>query len=301
MRKYKYSEFLNISDLVLKEEIIKILDSFFEYIQLPNSFIISDSPTDSAEHERKGILTRLYFREGGLIEGYYKDKRVFEISDGFDPKNINLSISWLVSINTNMIGEFCWPYSVRKKLISVLEPFIVLMEVEDSKGYSHSQRVAEIFSDFCIYLGLEPEKKKAFVHYALLHDVGRIGLEQLMLYSPTRLRTFEETGQDHTVTGSVYVSTLEVLDDFIPFIRSHHERYDGYGYPDRLKGEEIPYWVRVLSIVNWYDNALNTVDSEFSTGVMSAEEALEMIENDNGKMFDPDIAIKFISFMKERL
>lgn len=298
MDKNKYQKVLIVGDNELKQEISKILDSFFEYIKLPESILIHDESYTPDISERKECLTRLYFKESGVIEGYHNGEKVFEISDGFEPRNINISISWMVSLNSSMIGEFCWPYSVRKKLISVLEPFIVLMEVEDGKGYSHSQRVAEIFSNFCIHLGLDPEKKRTFVHYALLHDVGRIGLEQLMLYSPTRLRNFEETGQDHTVTGSVYVSTLEVLDDFIPFIRSHHERYDGHGFPDRLKGEEIPYWVRVLSIVNWYDNALNTVDSEFSTGVMTPEEAFDVIKNDNGKMFDPDLCSKFLDFMK---
>jgi response regulator RpfG family c-di-GMP phosphodiesterase len=113
------------------------------------------------------------------------------------------------------------------------------------------------------------------------------------------LRNFEETGQDHTITGSVYISTLEVLNDFVPYVRSHHERFDGKGFPDGLKGEEIPYWVRVLTIVNWYDNALNTVDSEFSIGVMSEREALEVIEKDNGKLFDPEIGKRFISFIKK--
>jgi response regulator RpfG family c-di-GMP phosphodiesterase len=90
-----------------------------------------------------------------------------------------------------------------------------------------------------------------------------------------------------------------VLNDFVPYVRSHHERFDGKGFPDGLKGEEIPYWVRVLTIVNWYDNALNTVDSEFSIGVMSEREALEVIEKDNGKLFDPEIGKRFISFIKK--
>jgi response regulator RpfG family c-di-GMP phosphodiesterase len=115
-----------------------------------------------------------------------------------------------------------------------------------------------------------------------------------MLYSPTRLRVFEDTGQDHTVAGSIFISTLEVLNDFLPFVRHHHERYDGKGFPDQIRGTQIPYWVRVLSIVNWYDNALNTVDSEFSTGVMSQTEALRIIREDHGRFFDPDLATEFI-------
>jgi len=80
-------------------------------------------------------------------------------------------------------------------------------------------------------------------------------------------------------------------------VRHHHERYDGKGFPDHLKGDQIPYWVRVLSIINWYDNALNTVDSEFSTGVMSQTEALRVIREDHGRFFDPEIASEFVKFI----
>lgn len=179
----------------------------------------------------------------------------------------------------------------------MLEPLVVLMEVEDTRGYSHSQRVARRFLSFSKVLGLPETEENLFLRYGMLHDVGRIGLEQLMLYSPTRLRIFEDTGQDHTVAGSIFISTLEVLNDFLPFVRHHHERYDGKGFPDRLQGEQIPYWVRVLSIVNWYDNALNTVDSEFSTGVMSPTEALRVIREDRGRFFDPKIASEFVQFV----
>jgi len=286
-------DFLEIENDIYKKIIEELLDVYLEYIPYPTNAIISDQ--EDVIHQG----TYLQLLEGKGVFGYIDGDRKFYLEDMINNKNIFLGINWFLEHNLNANFDFCSPYSMRRRIISVLEPLIVLMEVEDSKGYSHSQRVADLFTSFAKNIGLKPNESSLFIHYAMLHDVGRIGVEQLMLYSPTRLRNFEETGQDHTVTGSVYISTLEVLNDFVPFVRNHHERYDGKGFPDGLKGEEIPYWVRVLTIVNWYDNALNTVDSEFSIGVMSEEEALEVIENDRGKLFDPELGKQFITFIRE--
>jgi len=287
-------DFLKIDNDIYRKIVEELLDVYLEYIPYPVNSIISDHD-DMVE-----TGTHLQILEGKGLFGFIDGERKFYLEDNINNKNIFLGINWFLEHNLNANFDFCSPYSMRRRIISVLEPLIVLMEVEDAKGYSHSQRVANLFSSFAKELGLNQNESSLFIHYAMVHDVGRIGVEQLMLYSPTRLRTFEETGQDHTVTGSVYISTLEVLNDFVPYVRSHHERYDGKGFPDGLKGEEIPFWVRALTIVNWYDNALNTVDSEFSIGVMSQDEAFEIIANDNGKLFDPELASRFISFMKSR-
>src|SRR6056297_1296399 len=289
----KIYEFLHIENDIYRKIVEELLGVYLEYIPYPTHAII----TDQEDVIKEG--THLQILENKGLFGFIDGERKFYLADDVDNKNIFLGVNWFLEHHVNANFDFCSPYSMRKRIISVLEPLIVLMEVEDSKGYSHSQRVASLFTSFAKYLGLNQNEAGLFIHYAMLHDVGRIGVEQLMLYSPTRLRNFEETGQDHTITGSVYVSTLEVLNDFVPYVRNHHERYDGKGFPDGLKGEEIPYWVRVLTIVNWFDNALNTVDSEFSIGVMSEEEALQVIENDHGKLFDPELGKQFITFVRE--
>ncbi len=187
-----------------------------------------------------------------------------------------------------------------KKIVSgILQGMITLMEVEDEDGYSHSQRVASLAVRFGKYLGLSDEDLEKLKEHAMLHDVGKIGIEQLMLYSPTRIRLFENLPQDHTILGSIYLSTIEFLWDVIPTVRHHHERWDGKGYPDGLKGMEIPYFARIISICNFYDNLTHFVTSEWEGGPKSPEEALEIIESEAGKMFDPDLAKKFVEMMRE--
>jgi len=280
---------LKMENTPLRAELEEYIRQYTLYALLPDRLLISDRKVDF-----QGVA--LFFSEGE-IEGYVDKERVFKIYDSTKKENVYLAMNWAFEEANEEYPFFYSNQSVRKRLISVLEPLVVLMEVEDTRGYSHSQRVARRFLSFSKVLGLSETEENLFLRYGMLHDVGRIGLEQLMLYSPTRLRIFEDTGQDHTVAGSIFISTLEVLNDFLPFVRHHHERYDGKGFPDRLQGEQIPYWVRVLSIVNWYDNALNTVDSEFSTGVMSPTEALRVIREDRGRFFDPKIASEFVQFV----
>jgi len=280
---------LKMENTPLRAELEEYIRQYSLYALLPDRILISDRKADF-----QGVA--LFFSEGE-IEGYVDKERVFKIYDSTKKENVYLAMNWAFEEANEEYPFFYSNQSVRKRLISVLEPLVVLMEVEDTRGYSHSQRVARRFLSFSKVLGLPETEENLFLRYGMLHDVGRIGLEQLMLYSPTRLRIFEDTGQDHTVAGSIFISTLEVLNDFLPFVRHHHERYDGKGFPDRLQGEQIPYWVRVLSIVNWYDNALNTVDSEFSTGVMSPTEALRVIREDRGRFFDPKIASEFVQFV----
>ena len=289
MDKERLQRILKVESAALRTELEEYIRQYSLYASLPDNLLISDRKEDF-----RGVA--LFFSESS-IDGYVDQNRVFQVFHPAQKENIILAMSWAFEKSNKEFPFFCSTQSVRKRLISVLEPLVVLMEVEDSHGYSHSQRVARRFLAFSRVLGLSEIDENLFLRYGMLHDVGRIGLEQLMLYSPTRLRIFEETGQDHTVAGSIFISTLEVLSDFIPFVRHHHERYDGKGFPDHLKGEQIPYWVRVLSIINWYDNALNTVDSEFSTGVMSQTEALRVIREDHGRFFDPDIASEFVKFI----
>jgi len=188
-----------------------------------------------------------------------------------------------------------------KKLVgNLLKSLIVMMEVEDENGMSHSQRVTDLVVEFAKFLGLS-ENVREFLHDAtMLHDIGRVGLEQLLLYTPTRLRVLEDHESDHTVVGSLLLATLEHFDAYVPIARSHHERWDGKGYPDGLKGEQIPYLARIVAVVDWYDWATTTVSSEFDVGPLNEEAALKKIEVMAGKNFDPHLAEAFVEFMRQR-
>lgn len=189
----------------------------------------------------------------------------------------------------------------RKLVSGLLQSLVVMMEVEDEEGKSHSQRVTDLAMELGKELGYDENELEILREGAMLHDVGKIGIEQLMLYTPTRLRILEDMPQDHTIVGTIFLGSLRLMDDLIPMVRSHHERWDGTGYPDGLKGEEIPEMARVIAICDWFDNAVNFVSSEFSGEIFSVDEALNYIDKERGRSFDPRIASVFTFMMRKRM
>jgi HD-GYP domain-containing protein (c-di-GMP phosphodiesterase class II) len=187
------------------------------------------------------------------------------------------------------------------KISKFLQALVVTMEVEDKETkMSHSQRVAYYSEEFAKYLNWDKKNIKKVKELAMLHDIGRIGIEQLMLFTPTRINDFETWDLEHTVTGSIFLSSLDELWWAVPVIRSHHENWNGSGYPDGLSGEEIPYLARFIGIVDWFDIATHTASSEFE-GMMTVDEAINYIDKKSGIVFDPVLSKDFLEFIKNHL
>jgi putative two-component system response regulator len=122
----------------------------------------------------------------------------------------------------------------------------------------HCQRLAAYATALGTHLGLDHDQMVALNRGAFLHDVGKIGIPDVVLLKSGRLTASEYAlMQRHTVIGDNLCSELRLLEDVRPIVRYHHERPDGTGYPDQLKGEEIPLLARILSVVDVYD-ALTT-------------------------------------------
>lgn len=250
--------------------------------------------TPDIKEGRKGLVRIIFENEKAKI-----DRNGLALAEVYLYKNYLTSlwafVKTLVDGKTSIVNR-AWA----KKIVSgILQGMITLMEVEDKDGYSHSQRVAQLAVKFGKYLGFSNDDIERLKEHAMLHDVGKIGIEQLMLYSPTRIRIFENLSQDHTILGSIYLSTIELLWDVIPTVRYHHERWDGKGYPDGLKGEEIPYFARIVAVCNLYDNLTHFVSSEWESNIKTPEEALKIIEKEAGKALDPRLAKAFVDMMRE--
>ncbi|HOK83304.1 MAG TPA: HD domain-containing protein [Pseudothermotoga sp.] len=186
----------------------------------------------------------------------------------------------------------------RRIVSGILKAMVVLLEVEDKNGFSHSQRVTKLAQKMGVSLGLSEKEQALLIEASMLHDVGKIGIEQLMMFTPTRIRFLEDMPRDHTIMGSIYLSTIEFLWDLVPIVRSHHEWWDGRGYPDGLKGEEIPFFARIIAICDYYDELTHFVTSEWGIGPKKKDEALKMISNQSGKMLDPALVELFVRIME---
>ena len=134
-------------------------------------------------------------------------------------------------------------------------------------------------------------------HAAHLHDIGKVGIPDIILNKPSKL-TNEEYAviKEHTVIGAEILKNVSIINHVTEVARSHHERYDGHGYPDGLKGEEIPIHARIVAVADSYD-AMNS--RRIYRNSLPKETIYEEIRKNRGTQFDPEIADIFLRLMDE--
>lgn len=137
---------------------------------------------------------------------------------------------------------------------ALVESLLTCIEARDSTLRRHSERVARYSDHIALAFDLDTESRQQLVLGALLHDIGNIGIPDSILLKPTGLTTWEFNEMRlHPILGEQICRPLAALAPALPLVRSHHEKLDGSGYPDGLKGDEIPLIVRVLSVTDVYD------------------------------------------------
>ncbi len=146
-------------------------------------------------------------------------------------------------------------FSSTEKMAAVIESFLRVIETKDWKLRRHCERVAVLAGLVTSHLPLTEAERQLLRHGALLHDIGNIGIPDTILLKPGGLTEVElDEVKLHPIIGEYMVSPLESCDAIRPFIRSHHEKLDGSGYPDGLIGDEIPRLVHILSVIDVYDS-----------------------------------------------
>jgi putative nucleotidyltransferase with HDIG domain len=166
------------------------------------------------------------------------------------------------------------------------------VELRDAYTGEHSRRVTR----FAIFLGrqlhLSAEDVALIRIGTPLHDIGKIGITDAILRKPGKLTPEEfEVMKTHTTKGAEIITKVPFLAGVVPIVRSHHERWDGGGYPDGLKGEDIPRLARVVAVGNAFDAMV--FDTPYRRG-LAAEVAFAEIEKQHGQQFDPDIVTAFL-------
>jgi putative nucleotidyltransferase with HDIG domain len=163
----------------------------------------------------------------------------------------------------------------------------------------HAGAVAELAVGIALELGWDDERRTLLRLAATLHDVGKVAISDAILHKPGRL-TWRERAEmrRHPVIGEEIVRGIDFLGDARTVVRSHHERWDGGGYPDGLHGKRIPLAARVFAVADAFD-AL-TSDRPYRAAA-SFEEARTVIRAGAGTQFDPDVAGTFDELPDERL
>jgi len=161
------------------------------------------------------------------------------------------------------------------------------IEIRDSYTKGHSERVAFFAKRIAEEMGLKEEEVKAIYTAGLLHDIGKIGIPDSILLKPGKLSDEEyEIIKLHPELSYELLKHIDVLEDSLPGIRHHHERWDGSGYPDGLKGKEIPLQARILAVADSFDAM--TSDRIYRKGIPKTE-AVKEIKELSGKYYDPEV------------
>jgi putative two-component system response regulator len=152
------------------------------------------------------------------------------------------------------------------------------IEGKDPYTQGHCERLADYSARLGEHMGLPAEEIKALRRAGIVHDIGKVAVPDAILLKPTRLTRSEQIiVRLHPVVGERICASLKSFQLVLPIIRHHHEKWDGSGYPDGLKGEQIPLTARVLQIVDVYD-ALST--QRPYKPALSTAEALSVMENE---------------------
>ncbi|SHH56827.1 diguanylate cyclase (GGDEF) domain-containing protein [Clostridium collagenovorans DSM 3089] len=182
-------------------------------------------------------------------------------------------------------------------LINSLKTIISIINAKDKCSFSHLKRVVMYSKLVADEMNLNDEEKKQLIYAAYMHDIGKVRISKEILLKDVPLSTDEwEMLMEHPVSGVEIIQPIKTLELIAPLVLHHHERYDGGGYPSGLKGQEIPYLARLLSIIDSFDamTSYRTYNKR-----KTFEEAFLELRKCSGTQFDGVLVEKFISIVKK--
>lgn len=181
--------------------------------------------------------------------------------------------------------------------LATAEALATAIDAKDQITHCHVRRVQIYAARMGEIFDLSENEIAALKAGAVLHDIGKLAVPPHILNKPGRLTPAEfEKMKIHTVVGAQILSRVEFPYPVVPIVRHHHEQWDGLGYPDKLKGEQIPITARIISVVDCFDSVRE--DRPFRRG-MTTDEATALLLRGSGTHFDPKVVDEFIKHLPE--
>lgn len=209
-----------------------------------------------------------------------------------------LLLAFVADIAALTIGRFKDHDALENYYVSTMASLMDIVEAKDKYTRGHTDRVVQLSLALAEAARIGPNLLKDIRYAAALHDIGKLAVPESILLKPGKLLPSEEAViREHPARAEAILRHLRFLDAARMIIGSHHERYDGQGYPHGLAGEEIPVGARILAIVDSYDAMTSTRPYRRA---MKPRQALAEIRAGAGTQFDPKLAALFVEMMQER-
>ena len=188
-----------------------------------------------------------------------------------------------------LLARYAWSLYLESQVqhMKLIHAFVSAMEAKDTYTEGHSRRVEMFALQIASMLKLPKEKVKEIQIAALLHDIGKIGIEDIILRKPARLTDEERQRiEEHPTIGVSIVEKVGLSEEIKEMIRHHHERYDGRGYPDKLDHTAVSFEAYILGVADAFDAM--TSDRPYRSG-MSEAKAMSILLEESGKQFHPAV------------
>lgn len=298
------------SDESIKESIYKGIGKFNTDI---DTFVTLFNPLHMMYAGSARMNQQIVKHEGGVFFPLLNDKResigvIFV--DSVDDKYISLleiftnhaassiNNAFLHSILNLKNNELSMTYEIiRTRYEETVNTLRLAVDAKDEYTRGHSDRVSKYATQIAQSFSHLGENDFHLLRVGgTFHDIGKIGTADDILLSDRKLNNdeFDEI-KKHPLTGAKILSALSMFRDTVPLVLSHHERFDGGGYPNGLKGEEIPFLARILSVADAFD-AMTT--NRVYRRKLSLEDAIAQLQKGAGTQFDPLVVEKFVDLLR---
>jgi len=258
--------------------------------------IVNDTYADERINSEKCVLSSLI-----CVPLIIKTKVIGAIVIGSEQQAIykaqDLKLCNALAIQAGATIENARLYDVLKEtFLDTVQTLSEIIEMRADPAKGHTRRVINYCLNIAKALGLSGVETVKVKLAAILHDIGNIGISDDLLRKREGLTAEEfEIIKNHPILGSEMIKRIEQLRDVAPVVRAHHERYDGAGYPDGLKGEDIPLAARIIAVADAFDEMTNQ-NGEY----LSLYFASEAIKNNRGTQFDPQIVDVFFDIYRDK-
>jgi diguanylate cyclase (GGDEF)-like protein len=257
----------------------KTNDTYFEGVEsLPYGCLSFSAGIAECEKETYNISELLNKADQAMYAAKDQGKNLVQIFNQYSEYSVQRSLS------------------LEKELEEAEQQLRIFLS-KDVYTYRHSKRVYQYAVNFSRMVSLSDYERKTLILGALIHDIGKIEIPRDLLQKKGKLEPHEwEIMKKHVTWGKEIISVNKSLEDLIPLVELHHERYDGNGYPYGLKGKSIPKLARILCVIDSFD-AMTTERPYQKTKTFS--EAFIELRACSGKQFDPQFIEPFIAMIKQ--